>query len=742
MGILQAAPVVEPIELANEPEFDIGAMRVKPAERAVVVHGHRRELQPRVMQVLVALAQARPSVVSRDKLVEQCWDGRVVGDDALNRVILSLRHLAKEFTPQPFAIETVPRVGHRLVEAGAMTEAAAARSSRRRSWRVPVIIIVALFAAAVGLLLWQQRSAQYEPASIAVLPFRNLSNGDPYFAEGVGEEILNQLAREPAFRVVGRASAARFAGEIDPREVGQKLGVQYLLEGSVRSDAGRVRVHASLLRTKDGTRLWSETYDRGLDDILEIQSAIGQAVANGLSRKLVHAPRSRLPRGEAYALYLNARGLLRTGNPESGPDALRLLQESLRIDPQFARAWSSVAEAMYLDARTKDREALIAAWPKAVATARRALQLDPSLAEAHGMLATLFGSDTPEAVDHLRRAADLAPRSAEGLLLQSIALDGTGEFEESLAALHRARALDPLWPGPVYSIIDLTASLGDRVAAELAVRRGFPDDAALQEHALARVAWFFGDYSDAARRWSAVSNGQSRWASPARLSVEDVRYTLQLSQQLPSRPTRPYLGSQRFSPRPWMTKPPSAAEWQRRNRSTAAALVYHDENIVAAKLMLNAGRAGELVATYDSPSGLLSIPRGSRIAKCQLHEVPVVALALRTVGRGAEADALLRQSDALIRRVYGGSKVPTWFDDDAAAVWAVQGKADQAVAALNRALRRRWVHGGRTDLPNLEDEPAFRSLRNDRRFRILVSRHKAHLAKERQETAQVLRLRA
>lgn len=177
----------------------LGGMHVRPPERSVEVNGERRELQPRVMQVLVALAKARPSVLSRDRLSELCWEGRAVGDDALNRCILALRHLAQDFSPPPFAIETVPRVGHRLVENGANgtvvgTKVAVPGSLR---WRLAAALLAFLLAAA-GMFLWQQRNAEPDPASIAVLPFRNLSGADSYFAEGVGEEIMAQLAREPA----------------------------------------------------------------------------------------------------------------------------------------------------------------------------------------------------------------------------------------------------------------------------------------------------------------------------------------------------------------------------------------------------------------------------------------------------------------------------------------------------------------------------------------------------------------
>lgn len=119
------------INLAETSDFDLGALRVSPARRQVSMAGKCRELEPKVAQVLIALASASPAVVSRDRLVQQCWDGRIVGDDALNRCILSLRHLAKEFSPEPFAIETVPRVGYSLL-AGPTLRASAARESGSR----------------------------------------------------------------------------------------------------------------------------------------------------------------------------------------------------------------------------------------------------------------------------------------------------------------------------------------------------------------------------------------------------------------------------------------------------------------------------------------------------------------------------------------------------------------------------------------------------------------------------------
>jgi TolB-like protein/DNA-binding winged helix-turn-helix (wHTH) protein len=729
------------INLAETPDFDLGGLRVSAARRRVAINGSGRELEPRVAQVLVALASVRPEVVSRDRLIDQCWGGRIVGDDALNRCIVALRHLAKEFTPEPFEIETVPRVGYRLVERTNGTPPV------RRKWRgAGLAALLALIVVVTGMWavdvprLWR---AQQAPVSIAVLPFRNLSAGEPYFAQGVGEEILGQLAREPAFRVAGSTSSSQAGKGGDIRAAAKRLNVDYVVEGSVRRQGNQVRVNAGLLRAKDGVRLWSDTYNGSLDDVLAIQGAIGQAVANGLRRKLVIAEQgARQPvNGEAYALYLNARGLLRSGNPQSGPDAIRLLHQAIKIDPRFAPAWSSLADALELDGRNRGNEGMIAVLPQARAAAQRALQLDANLAEAHGVFAGLVGNDSPEGIAHLRRAAELAPRTGEGMFSSGKAFSASGQFPESLAAFHRAHDLDPSWSIPVRAMIDATSLRGNREAASLIIKQEFSDDAAIQSFALARVAWFTGDFSEAARRWSELAGSQSQWAQPSKGSLENALFMLNLAKTPPSRQPRPSIGQNRVAPAGvWMSAPPTAAEWQRRNRSAAAELVYRDENVIAAKLMLGAGRAKELVATYDSPTGLLGVRRGQSVGTCYLQNAALVALALRAVGRHDEAEGILRQSDAAIRAAYGRGVVPTWFDEDAAGIWAVQGKKDLAVTALERALRRGSSHSTRTDLPRLTDEPALRGLRGYPRFEAVRAKYEAHFAKERSETARALKI--
>ena len=174
------------------------------------------------------------------------------------------------------------------------------------------------------------------------------------------------------------------------------------------------------------------------------------------------------------------------------------------------------------------------------------------------------------------------------------------------------------------------------------------------------------------------------------------------------------------------------------NRNATAADVYRDENHVAAKLMLKAGRAqGTRRRRYDGPVGLLSLRPNEPVRADQLHEAAVVALALRQAGRSADADRLLGQAASRINAVYRRGTIPFVLDADVAAIWAVQGRPEQALSMLERAMRRGWTHTGATDLPDIADEPAFSSLRGQPRFERVRARLAAHLARERAETMQL-----
>ena len=739
-----AAPFVarDRIDLAQVPDFDLGGLEVRPAERRVLQDGSEHEVQPRVMQVLVALAERRPEVVSRDLLIERCWDGRIVGDDALNRCILALRHLSKDFSPPPFSIETIRRVGHRLIENGHKVEVPRGEKKPARGLWVGIAVALLLLAAAGGIFLWFQQTAPKETdeASIAVLPFRNLGSGDPYFAEGVGEEALAQLAREPQFRVTGTTSFSQLPKDLDYSEIGRRLNATYLLEGSVRRQDDRVRVNASLVRASDGTRLWSDIFDGKLDDIFLIQQQIGGAIAVALQRKLIRRPSLAGPlvtNGEAYNLYLTARGLIRTRSQFGSKTASNLLRDAIKLDPNYAPAWSALAQSTYYELSPEGSEAVIAMLPKARAYARRALQLAPDLADAHLAFGLLLPEGSPEAVAHLRRAAELDPNNAENLIGLGSALAASGEFDRELAVYRRAQAADPLWFRTTGQLAIRLAEMGRRAEAEAVAKRGFAQNPTNLHMLLGRVDFVVGDYSETARHWSVVAGANSpRWSGRARDGLDEVKVYLGLK-RAPSGSTASFLSLSR-PVSVWNEGPPAPTAWQRRNRTPVAADVYRDDNHIGAKLMLNSGRARELVATYDGPVGLLNLRPSEPIRADQLDEVAVVALALIQAGRRADSNRLLNQANTKIATLYRQRAIPFALDGDVAAIRAAQGKRDQALGMLERAVKRGWTHSGPTDLPNLADEPAFRALGGNPRFERIRGSLTAHLARERAESRRIL----
>jgi len=203
------------VVLAHELPFTLGVLTIEPATRQVGLNGHRETVEPRVMQVLVALARGEGAILTRDELVERCWDGRIVGDDAINRALSRARQIATGIGARTFVIETVPRVGYQLTNPSGDGSAAANAASRA--------------------------------PSICVLPFVNMS-GDPeqdYFSDGISEDITTDLSKISTLAVTARNTAFTFKGQaVDVRDVARKLGVSHVLEGSVRKAGGRVLISA------------------------------------------------------------------------------------------------------------------------------------------------------------------------------------------------------------------------------------------------------------------------------------------------------------------------------------------------------------------------------------------------------------------------------------------------------------------------------------------------------------------
>jgi TolB-like protein/Tfp pilus assembly protein PilF len=296
---------------------------------------------------------------------------------------------------------------------------------------------------------------------LAVLPFENLTGdaGQDYISDGLTEEMITQLGRTDPTQlgVIARTSAMLYKHNLKPLdEIGRKLGVQYVIEGSVRRDANRVRITAQLIRVKDQTHVWAREYDRDLGNLLVLQGEIAQEIAdeiqftlgdqhkaNATSRPLASAPTTSY---EAYDLYLKGRYFWNKRSPEGFQQAADYFQQAIVKDPNYARAYAGLADTF----------GLMSTWlqvpqnefmPKARTAALRALQIDPTLAEAHASLALIAESydyDWQTAEKEFRRAIELDPEYATAHQWYGEYLSWQGRFEEALAESERARQLDPL----------------------------------------------------------------------------------------------------------------------------------------------------------------------------------------------------------------------------------------------------------------------------------------------------------
>ncbi len=368
--------------------------------------------------------------------------------------------------------------------------------------------------------------------SIAVMPFLNMS-ADPeqeYFSDGMTEEILNALAKVPKLQVTARTSVFSLKGQRhDVRELGKLLGVAYLLEGSVRKAGDEVRITAQLIRTDNGFHLWSQTYDRKLENVFALQAELAGAIAQALQLPLgmggsdgLVTERTADP--EAYSLYLRARSAYRARG-DGVKQSIELYRAAVKRDPKFARAWAGLCSSLVVlpwYVSEAERANTPEFMREAGQAGRQALALAPDLPEAHTALATLYTFEWKwaEAEQHFQRALALAPDDPEVHYNYADWLGAQGRFEEALQASQRTIALDPLVPIFMNGLANNLAWLGrrDESLAQRQAAYALAPDVAL----LRRNLW--GSYLRAGRLEDAEKMlDQDRASALARAARDGVK---------------------------------------------------------------------------------------------------------------------------------------------------------------------------------------------------------------------------
>ena len=463
--------------------YAFGDFRLDAKNRVLRLGERPIALTPKAFEVLLLLIQHGGQAVSKDELMRTIWPDSFVEESNLTQTVFMLRKALGE-TPEQRYILTIQGRGYRFaaeVKEVSGSVAAAPDTSTppprpepaqpkqtghqwgRKMWLVPGVVLLVLVAGLMAYLRWSSSRIQAQKARVrvmlAVLPFENLT-GDPtqeYFSDGLTEEMISHLGvLDPkVLGVIARTSVMHYKdNQLQLGEIGRELGVQYVLEGSVRRDAGKVRVSAQLIQLSDQTQLWARQYDRELSSLLGLQGEIAQEIGDeiqltlGDRKSALASSKPQTPKSfEAYDLYLKGRYFWNKRTPESFEEAIKYFQQAIAKDPDYARAYAGLADCYALLPGYTMTVPQTEALPKARAAALKALQLDGELAEAHTSLALItenYDWDWQTAEKEYRRAIDLNPNYATAHHWYAEYLTWNGRFDEAFQESERARQLDPL----------------------------------------------------------------------------------------------------------------------------------------------------------------------------------------------------------------------------------------------------------------------------------------------------------
>ncbi len=431
------------------------------------------KLESRMMAVLVYLATRAGEVVTREELERDIWHGRVVGYDALTGCVTKLRKILGDDSRQPRYIETIAKKGYRLIAQVNPIQAPSPESipervstpavnrPRRVLPRWSIVAAALLVIAAVSGVLFKTGGTravfdETEKPSIAVLPFDNLSNdaAQDYFSNGITADITTALSNHSGLFVIAHPSAASFKGQdVDINRAAGALGVRYILQGSVRRTASRLRVNAQLIDARSGVHLWAERYDREMQDVLEVQDEIAGRIVGALEVKLTEEEKQRTARrytvsADAYDAFLRGQDYYVRYTYEDNLQAQAAYQRALDLDPDFARAYSALALTYTADHRFWHADA--AARERALALAEKAVALDAASPQTHWTLGHvhLHRREFAQAVEAAQQAIRLNPNSADSYIVLASSLTYQGEAIAALPLVRKAMRLNPQYQAP------------------------------------------------------------------------------------------------------------------------------------------------------------------------------------------------------------------------------------------------------------------------------------------------------
>jgi TolB-like protein/DNA-binding winged helix-turn-helix (wHTH) protein/tetratricopeptide (TPR) repeat protein len=493
------------VEQTTGSGFYLGDQRIEPARCAILTATGEIRVEPRVMDVLLLMVSHAGQVVTREEFIKSVWNGTFVTDEVLSRCVYRLRRTLGDDTSNPRYIETVSKRGYRLIapvdETATVAESVSEpadkppesiaqqpllpaperhglATSKQLYWIVPAFAVCISVAVYLFYLADDPREAgvagfyadgavdaasAYPKVpqarnSIAVLPFVNLSDSpeNDYFCDGISEELIGLLTKVQPLKVVARTSSFEFKDKgSDVRRIAEQLGVDNVLEGSVRLAGNHIRVSAQLIDASTGYHLWADTFDTRFEDVFTVQEQIAGAIVKALKVSLdakdgvpVATVRS-VPTADmaAYRSYLQGLYHWKHRGEPAIRKSIDLFKLAIARDPDFAQPYQALSTA-YLVLPFYSRESRADAFARADAAARKALELDPSLGRAHAVLAftSLNRWNWRAAYHEFRLAFAAAPNDPTTHQWYSEFLSYVGYIDASVAEAHRALELDPVSP--------------------------------------------------------------------------------------------------------------------------------------------------------------------------------------------------------------------------------------------------------------------------------------------------------
>lgn len=755
----------------------VGECRVEPDLDRISGPAGETQVEPKTMAVLVYLARRPGKVVGADELIDAVWLGRPMGDNPVYRCIAQVRRALGDDPRAPTYIATVPRKGYRLIApvahiasvipgrppgepAPAAVDVPAATSPRWPGRGLQLVLLAVLLVLAV--VLWIERigvpGMPPDPArvTLAVLPFENLA-ADPeheYVAAGLSEAILDRLSTFPGLRVIARTSSFAFAHSgYDLPRIGELLGVEYLLQGSVRLENAQLRISTALI-DRSGFQVWGDTFVRESGAVFALQDEIAAAVATRIAPQTApSALAGRQPDFEAYQNFVIGRELLVRRPVNFRRLARGRLDHAVELDPGFAEAYAERAIALIFDAYSlPDREPSLTQARRDIDTA---LALNPDMAQAHAaqgfMLQAREPTDYVASEAPLRRALALDPNLVNAWNWLNRALRAQGRHAEADEALENAARIDPLSPTIGANLAGKEAARGRFEAAEQRLLRllEVPQPAPMIHVSLIGLYHDTGRLSEAL----AAARRQALLSAEHDSSVEDfgrlagIYATLGAWARVDDWQAR----AERESPDPGMARlqrvgtgllagyPGYAAAAADFRETLAASGLELPE--VTFHLRLVYGSLLALAGDYRPARETLEAVLDPGVASQEIETTQetnarhALAWAWRHSGDGGRADALLALLDGHFRQQYSDGRLHRSSElFDYARTQALLGETTLALDLLEQAEAAGW-----RGYYGVLNDPRWNAVRGEPRFQALMARVEAELDAQ---LAEVERLEA